>query len=111
MAITKEVVLDKIEIVFVEAEDGTRYPHTQARGKIEIREDGRKIADAGTFRFGAKGPDKDMGDQPDPSHNGEKIPLSDGIKNELRAAQNAHVTQKMVDDFKALKQNMEKELK
>jgi hypothetical protein len=105
MTITKEAILDRIEIVFVEAEDGNRYPYTQARGKVEIREDGRKIADAGTFRFGAKAPDQDAGDQPDaPDPTGKgKVAVSQAVKDQLRAAQNAHVTQDMADRYKAAK--------
>ena len=96
--ITKEIELDKIEIVFVEG-----FPHTQARGKIVIKEDGKHIADAGTIRFGAKGPDQDAGNQPDISFSGEKVKIDQGVKDTLRAVQDSIVTEQMKNDYKVAK--------
>jgi hypothetical protein len=101
---TKTTVLDRIEIVFQEDEEtGDRFPMIQARGKVIVDlGDGTKI-DAGTFRFGAKAPDQDAGDQPDapdPTGKGQKVPVSQEVKDQLRAAQNAHVDQDLVDRFK-----------
>jgi len=96
MAVTKEVELDKIEIIFVNG-----FPHVQSRGKIVIKEDGKKIADAGTFRFGAKSPDQDAGDQPDaPDPQGGKVAVPESIKQQLRAAQQAHVTQELAQRYR-----------
>jgi hypothetical protein len=104
---TKTTVLDRIEIVFQEdPETGDRFPMIQARGKVIVDlGDGTKI-DTGTFRFGAKAPDQDAGDQPDvpdPTSRGQRVAISQAVKDQLRAAQNAHVTQDMIDRYKAAK--------
>jgi hypothetical protein len=101
--ITKEVVLDKIEVVFKEESDDNRYPHIQARGKIELREDGVKIADVSTFRFSVKGPDQDAGDQPDAPMGKEKIAVPQGVKDQLRVVQQQFVTPEIVNKYKNLK--------
>lgn len=107
MAIEKRTAIEKIEIVFSEDDQGNRFPKIHARGKIELYEDGRKLADIKQFRYNPKNPDQDAGDQPDPSLNGEKIPLSVAAKNQLRAVQNALVDQATKDAFTALKAKKE----
>jgi hypothetical protein len=110
---TKETVLDRIEIVFQEdRETGDRFPMIQARGKVIVDlGDGTKI-DAGTFRFSAKAPDQDAGDQPDapdPTSRGQKVAVSQAVKDQLRAAQSAHVTQELADRYTQYRQRNEQE--
>lgn len=90
--VTKNVILDRIEIVYRMEDDGNRYPHVQARGKVEVLEDGVSLGTLGSFRFNAKSPDQDAGDQPDAPMGKEKIPVPQEIKDILRATQAVHVT-------------------
>jgi hypothetical protein len=109
MAITKEVVLDRIEIVYRMEDDGNRYPHIQARGKVEVLEDGVSLGTLGSFRFNAKAPDQDAGDQPDAPMGKEKIPVPQDIKDTLRATQAAHVPPAVKAAYEKLKADKEKE--
>jgi hypothetical protein len=101
--ITKEVVLDRIEIVLRMEGDGKRYPHIQARGKIEVLEDGVSLGVLGSFRFNAKAPDQDAGDQPDAPIGKEKVAVPQAVKDQLRTTQQQFVTQEIANKYKNLK--------
>jgi hypothetical protein len=84
-------------------DDGNRYPHVQARGKVEVLEDGVSLGTLGSFRFNAKSPDQDAGDQPDAPMGKEKIAVPQGVKDQLRVVQQQFVTPEIVNKYKNLK--------
>jgi hypothetical protein len=112
MAITKEIELHKITTAFFEDEEtGDRFPFLHAWGEIVVKDETGTKMSAGTTRIGgAIAPDQDAGDHPDapdPTSRGQKIAVPQSVKDQLRAAQNAHVTPELADKYRQFRERQD----